>query len=165
MRPFKQPPARVVFGNPAHFLAFGFGSGLSPIAPGTAGTLAAIPIYLLLRLLPQYAYIGLTLLALVVGFWICGRSSRLLGVHDHRGIVWDEIVGYLITMAWAPQGWIWVILGFLIFRVFDVLKPWPANWADRRLHGGVGIVMDDVFAGIYALIVIQLVAYSGWLSG
>ncbi|OBS08715.1 phosphatidylglycerophosphatase A family protein [Acidihalobacter prosperus] len=163
MRPFEQPPARTVFGHPAHFLAFGFGSGLSPVAPGTAGTLAAIPLYLLIAPLPLYAYALVTLVALVAGFWICGRSSALLGVHDHRGIVWDEIVGYFITMAAAPHGWAWVLAGFVLFRIFDVLKPWPANWADRQLHGGVGIVMDDVFAGIYALIVMQIAAHSGWL--
>lgn len=157
MRPFVQPSPRIVFGHPVHLLAFGFGSGLSPFAPGTAGTLAAIPIYLLLSMLPLYAYAGITLTALVAGFWICGRSSAMLGVHDHRGIVWDEFVGYFITMAGAPRGWFWVVLGFLLFRLFDVLKPWPANWADRRLHGGVGIVMDDVFAGLYAFIVMQLV--------
>ena len=156
MRPFKQPPAKVVFGHPAHFLAFGFGSGLSPIAPGTAGTLAAIPLFVAFSFLPMAAYLALTLLVTVAGFWICGRSSELLGVHDHRGIVWDEIAGYLITMIGAPLAWPWVLAGFVLFRIFDVFKPWPANWADRQLHGGVGIVMDDVFAGIYALIVMQL---------
>ena len=156
MRPFKQPPAKVVFGHPAHFLAFGFGSGLSPIAPGTAGTLAAIPLFVAFSFLPMAAYLAFTLLVTVAGFWICGRSSELLGVHDHRGIVWDEIAGYLITMIGAPRAWPWVLAGFVLFRIFDVFKPWPANWADRQLHGGVGIVMDDVFAGIYALIVMQL---------
>lgn len=159
MRPFKQPPARVVFSHPVHFLAFGFGSGLSPVAPGTTGTLAAIPLFAALSFLPLWAYLALTLVALFAGFWICGRSSALLGVHDHRGIVWDEIVGYLITMIGAPLAWPWMLTGFLLFRVFDVLKPWPASWADRQLHGGVGIVMDDVFAGVYALIVMQLAMY------
>jgi phosphatidylglycerophosphatase A len=156
MRPFKQPPAKVVFGNPAHFLAFGFGFGLSPVAPGTTGTLAAIPLFAAFSFLPLWAYLAATAVVTLAGFWICGRSSELLGVHDHRGIVWDEIAGYLITMIGAPLAWPWVLAGFVLFRIFDVLKPWPANWADRRLHGGVGIMLDDVFAGIYALIVMQL---------
>ena len=165
MRPLKQPPARVIFTNPVHFLAFGLGSGLSPVAPGTTGTLAAIPFAWLMAQLSLPWYLGITLLTLVLGFWICGRSSQMLGVHDHRGIVWDEFVGYFITMIAVPTTWYWYLWGFLLFRLFDVVKPWPAHYFDNRVHNGVGIVMDDVVAGLYALAVLQLSVYgvAHWL--
>lgn len=165
MRPLKQPPARVIFTNPVHFLAFGLGSGLSPVAPGTTGTLAAIPFAWLMAQLSLPWYLWITLLTLVLGFWICGRSSQMLGVHDHRGIVWDEFVGYFITMIAVPTTWYWYLWGFLLFRLFDVVKPWPAHYFDNRVHNGVGIVMDDVVAGLYALAVLQLSVYgvAHWL--
>ena len=150
---------RTVLTSPVHFLAFGFGSGLSPKAPGTMGTLAAIPLYLLLMNLPLTGYLLAVLLISVVGIWICGESSRRLGVHDHGGIVWDEFAGFLLTMTAAPQGWMWIVLGFALFRLFDIWKPWPVRVADRQLHGGLGIMLDDILAGIYAWLVLQAVAY------
>lgn len=153
------PPARTVFTDPVHFLAFGFGSGLSPKAPGTAGTVAAIALFLLLQPLPLWAYLLATVVVTVAGFWLCGESARRLGVHDHPGIVWDEFAGFLVTMIAAPTGWVWVLIGFVLFRLFDIVKPWPARWFDRHLHTGAGIVMDDIVAGLYALIVLQLLAW------
>ncbi len=150
---------RTVLTSPVHFLAFGFGSGLSPKAPGTMGTLAAIPLYLLLMNLPLTGYLLAVLLISVAGVWICGESSRRLGVHDHGGIVWDEFAGFLLTMTAAPQGWMWIVLGFALFRLFDIWKPWPVRVADRQLHGGLGIMLDDILAGIYAWLVLQAVAY------
>ena len=150
---------RTVLTSPVHFLAFGFGSGLSPKAPGTMGTLAAIPLYLLLMNLPLTGYLLALLLISVAGIWICGESSRRLGVHDHGGIVWDEFAGFLLTMTAAPQGWAWIVLGFALFRLFDIWKPWPVRVADRQLHGGLGIMLDDILAGIYAWLVLQAVAY------
>jgi phosphatidylglycerophosphatase A len=150
---------RTVLTSPVHFLAFGFGSGLSPKAPGTMGTLAAIPLYLLLMNLPLTSYLLAVLLISVAGIWICGESSRRLGVHDHGGIVWDEFAGFLLTMTAAPQGWQWIVLGFALFRLFDIWKPWPVRVADRQLHGGLGIMLDDILAGIYAWLVLQAVAY------
>ena len=150
---------RTVLTSPVHFLAFGFGSGLSPKAPGTMGTLAAIPLYLLLMNLPLTGYLLAVLLISVAGVWICGESSRRLGVHDHGGIVWDEFAGFLLTMTAAPQGWQWIVLGFALFRLFDIWKPWPVRVADRQLHGGLGIMLDDILAGIYAWLVLQAVAY------
>lgn len=93
------------------------------------------------------------------GIWLCGVSANELGIHDPAGIVWDEIVGYLVTMIAAPAGWKWIIIGFILFRIFDIWKPWPVNWADKKLEGGLGIMLDDVIAGIYALIILQLIAY------
>ncbi|SEK23630.1 phosphatidylglycerophosphatase A family protein [Ectothiorhodospira marina] len=155
------PLARQILRDPVHFLAFGFGSGLSPKAPGTAGTVAAIPLFLLLQGLPLWSYLLITALVVAVGIWLCGESSRRLGVHDHPGIVWDEIAGFLITLIAAPAGWIWIIVGFALFRLFDILKPWPIGWLDKHLEGGIGIMLDDVLAGIYALIVLQALAW--WL--
>jgi phosphatidylglycerophosphatase A len=143
--------------NPLHLLAFGFGSGLAPIAPGTFGTLVAIPPYLLLQSLPQTFYLGVVLFGFILGVWVCGRTSADLGVHDHGGIVWDEVVGYLLTMTLAPSGWGWVVVGFLLFRLFDILKPWPIRWFDQRVPGGFGIMLDDVLAGLYAGLVLWLI--------
>jgi len=147
--------------NPLHLLAFGLGSGGVPKAPGTVGTLAAVPLYLLLLPLSPALYAFVVLVMFVFGVWLCGRVSQDLGVHDHGGIVWDEWVGFLITMAWAPPGWLWVLAGFLLFRLFDIWKPWPIGWLDRRVSGGLGIMVDDVLAGIYGLVVLQLMV-SAW---
>jgi len=144
-----------VWRNPIHFLAFGLGSGASPWAPGTVGTLAAVPLWYLLAQTPLSIYLLLVLAALLVGVWLCGRTSRDLGVHDHGGIVWDEFVGYWITMIAVPMDWIWALTGFILFRLFDILKPWPIGPVDRQVQGGLGIMMDDVLAGIMAAAVLQ----------
>lgn len=146
---------KTVLGNPVHFLAFGFGSGLVPKAPGTIGTLVAIPIYLALKETSIFLYTALVLGAFILGIWLCGESARLLGEHDHGGIVWDEFVGYWITMFMAPPGWIWILGGFALFRLFDVLKPWPIKQIDKQVQGGLGIMLDDVLAGIMAALCIQ----------
>ncbi len=145
--------------NPSCFLALGFGSGLLPVAPGTAGTLAAIPLYLLLQDLSLGAYLALVLVSVFGGILVCGYTTARLGVHDHPAIVWDEIVGYLITMTAAPAGWLWVAAGFVLFRLFDILKPWPIGWFDRRVHGGTGIMLDDVIAGVFAGALLQMMVY------
>ena len=146
----------VLLRNPVHFLSLGFGSGLAPVAPGTFGTVAALPLYWLLSSLPLFGYLLVTLLAFIVGVYLCGYTSRALGVHDHSGIVWDEIVGYLITMIAVPVDLLWMGLGFLLFRFFDIVKPWPIRWADSKLSGGFGIMLDDVLAGIFALLGLHL---------
>lgn len=151
--------AKTVFQSPIHIAAFGFGSGLAPIAPGTFGTLAAIPFYWVLSLFPLWFYLAVILVATVVGIWICGESAKRLGVHDHGGIVWDEFVGFWITMIAAPSGLIWVLLGFIIFRIFDIWKPWPIYIIDDKVQGGLGIMLDDVLAGVYSLIVMQVLAF------
>ncbi len=144
-----------VWRNPIHFLAFGLGSGAAPKAPGTFGTLAAVPLWYLMAQTSLPVYLGLTLIAFVIGIWLCGRTSRDLGVHDHGGIVWDEFVGYWVTMIAVPVGWIWALLGFILFRLFDIWKPWPIRPVDRRVHGGLGIMLDDVLAGVFAGLVLQ----------
>lgn len=151
--------ASTVLTDPVHFLAFGFGSGLAPFAPGTFGTLVAIPLFLLMWQLSAGWYLIVTLGLFLSGIWICGRSAEKLGVHDHGGIVWDEIVGLLITLFMIPAGWIWVVLGFVLFRFFDILKPWPIRWLDKHVAGGLGIMLDDVLAGIFGWIILQVIIF------
>ena len=146
--------------TPAHFLAFGFGSGLLPKAPGTYGTLAAIPIYLIIQHLPLGSYLLFITVAALFGIWLCHVTSKAMQVHDHPGIVWDEFVGFWITMIAAPTGWLWIIIGFLLFRLFDIWKPWPINLLDRHVHGGLGIMLDDVLAGIFACAGLQLIYWT-----
>lgn len=152
-----------IFRDPILFFAFGFGSGLSPIAPGTCGTLVAIPFFLLLQPLGMAPYMALVGLATVVGVWICTQASRKVGVHDHQGIVWDEIVGYWITMAGIPVSVETVFSGFVLFRFFDIVKPWPIRPIDRFVDGGLGVMLDDVVAGIFAWIVLYGLVYFGLL--
>ena len=142
--------------NPLHFLSLGCGSGLAPVAPGTFGTLVAIPPYLLLAQLQLPYYLAAVLAAFALGVFLCHYTSRALGVHDHSGIVWDEFVGFWITMIAVPASWQWILLGFVLFRVFDIVKPWPVKIADAKMKGGFGIMFDDVLAGLYALLCLQL---------
>ena len=137
--------------NPLHLLSLGFGSGLAPVAPGTFGTLAAIPFYLLLTQLALPYYLVIVLLGFGIGVFLCAYTSTALGVHDHSGIVWDEFIGFWITMFAVPPNWQWILVGFLLFRVFDIVKPWPVKIVDTRMKGGFGIMFDDVLAGLYAL--------------
>ena len=150
----------IIIRNPVHILSFGFGAGLSPIAPGTMGTLIAIPIFLLLATFSPVIYLILVFIMFFVGCWSSSLTAEALGVHDHPGIVIDEIVGYLITMIFIPITWYWVILGFLLFRLFDIWKPWPISIADRQVKGGLGIMLDDVLAALYSLLSLHIVIWS-----
>jgi len=145
--------------NPLHFISVGFGSGLMPKAPGTFGTLAAIPLYFAVSDLSLWSYLLITTLITLVGIYLCAYTSKALGVHDHGGIVIDEIAGYLITMIAVPFGGIWIIAGFVLFRFFDILKPWPISWIDKRVHGGLGIMLDDVLAGAFAWACLQAIIF------
>ena len=147
---------QVALTTPAGFLAFGFGSGLAPKAPGTFGTLAAIPVYLLMTHLSWPWYLAATALSFVVGVYLCNRASDMLGVHDHGGIVWDEFVGLWLTLYLIPLEWQWLLLGFVLFRFFDIIKPFPIKWLDQKVSGGFGIMIDDVVAGLYAWIILYL---------
>jgi phosphatidylglycerophosphatase A len=143
--------------SPVHLLSLGFGSGLSPHAPGTMGTLVAIPLYLLLSRLELWPYLIVVAAGFLLGIYVCDKTSKALGVHDHSGIVWDEIIGYWITMIAIPAvTWQWILAGFVLFRFFDIVKPWPVRIADKRVPGGFGIMFDDLLAGLYALACIQI---------
>lgn len=143
--------------NPIHFLALGFGSGLVPKAPGTFGTVAAIPVFLLFALFSAPVYVALTILVCFSGIYICGKAAEDAGVHDHGAIVWDEIAGFLITMLFLPITWQTVLVGFLLFRFFDIVKPWPISFIDKKCHGGLGIMLDDIVAGFMALLCMHLI--------
>jgi phosphatidylglycerophosphatase A len=147
-----------VWRDPLYFIAFGFGTGTIPFAPGTFGTLIAIPIYLLMRPLSWELYLVLTLLIIALSVWICNKVTREIGVQDHQGMCLDEIVGYLVTLFHAPLGWGWMLSGFLLFRLFDIWKPWPISYVDQHIHGGFGIILDDVLAGAASCAIIQLAA-------
>ncbi|MGI9257555.1 MAG: phosphatidylglycerophosphatase A family protein [Gammaproteobacteria bacterium] len=138
--------------QPVHFLALGFGSGLAPKAPGTAGTLVAMPAAWLLLGWPLATKLALITLMFVAGVWICGESARRLGVHDHPAIVWDEIVGLLATCVLLPADPRWLPVAFVLFRFFDIAKPWPIRDVDHRLGGGIGIMLDDIVAAAFAAI-------------
>lgn len=144
-----------LFAHPANFFALGGGLGLAPKAPGTFGTLLGIP---LLFLMPQNlaAYLVVVLVLFAFGVWCCHVCARELGVHDHPGIVWDEVVGYLITMVMLPRTALWVLAGFVVFRIFDIVKPWPISWVDRQVHGGLGIMLDDVLAAVFSVLLLQI---------
>jgi phosphatidylglycerophosphatase A len=142
--------------RPSSFIAYGFGSGLAPKAPGTFGTLAALPIYWLMQDWPLTVYLTVVFLAFMAGIWFCQRTVDWIKQDDPSGVVWDEIVGYLVAMTFAPGGWLWMLIGFVLFRFFDILKPWPVSWADKKLHGGLGIMLDDVVAGLYSALALHL---------
>jgi phosphatidylglycerophosphatase A len=147
---------RLNWHNPLHWLATGFGSGLSPFAPGTMGTLAAIPFYWLMMDWSLTVYLLVVTIAAIAGIWFCQSATDAIGEDDHGSIVWDEFVGFWITMIAAPKGVLWLLAGFLIFRFFDIIKPWPIRWLDRYVKGGLGIMVDDVLAGVFGLIVMQV---------
>lgn len=148
-----------LFSSPASFLAFGFGTGLAPVAPGTFGSLPGLAIAVALSALPLLPYLVLTLLAFMAGVWICQVASERLGTHDHGGIVWDEIVGMLVTMIAVPLSPITAVAGFALFRLFDIWKPWPIGWVDKRVQGGFGIMVDDVIAGVAACGCLHLILW------
>ena len=150
-------PKDIALKTYAGFFAFGFGSGLSPFAPGTFGTLAAIPLYLILIQMSWPMYAWLVLIAFVVGVKLCDVTGGRLGVHDYGGIVWDEFVGFWITMFLISFTWQNVIIGFFVFRFFDIVKPPPIGWLDRKVSGGFGVMIDDVLAGFYSMLVMLLV--------
>jgi phosphatidylglycerophosphatase A len=149
------PDARFLLRHPAHFLALGFGSGLSPKAPGTLGTLVALPLFLPLMALPEAWHLPLIAALFFVGIPICGIAGRTLGVSDHGGIVWDEIVAMLLVLEFTPAAASWWIVAFTLFRLFDIWKPFPIRQCDARLKGGFGVMFDDLLAALYAILMLQ----------
>ena len=152
--------ARTVMTDPVHLLAFGFGLGLAPTAPGTVGTLLGVVFAWLALDLGIIVQIGIGVAMFVAGIWICDNSSRRIGQHDPGGIVWDEIAAMYLTLLVAPTTISAWILAFVLFRFFDIVKPWPIRDLDHRMRGGLGIMLDDLVAALYAAI---LLALYGWL--
>lgn len=149
---------RVALGTFSGFLAFGFGSGLSRFAPGTMGTLTAIPFALLLKTLPMVVFWPVLIFLFLVGIHICHVSSKRLGQHDPGGIVWDEMVAYWLTVAFLPVSWAWWLAAFVLFRLFDILKPWPIRQVEKKFGGGLGIMLDDVIAALFAMFILGVAA-------
>ncbi len=145
--------------HPKFWFTFGFGTGLLPFAPGTWGTLPGIPIYFLLQFLSPVSYFSVVLFLTIIGFWFCDIGCKALGVYDHKAIVWDEIVGYLFTMFMVPLSWKWIVVGFVLFRIFDILKPWPISWLEKHFKSGIGVMLDDVAAGIFAFICMYIILF------
>jgi phosphatidylglycerophosphatase A len=143
--------------DPIQFLALGFGSGLAPKAPGTFGTIAAIPLLWLCSTITIMQYALLVCVMAFIGIYICEHAAKAAGVHDHPAIVWDEIVGLFITMFMIPLTWQSILVGFILFRLFDIFKPWPISWLDKHCHGGFGIMIDDIVAGFAALACMHLI--------
>lgn len=149
--------------NPIHLLAFGFGLGKIPLMPGTFGTLLGIPVYFLIIDFSLWLYVAFVFFLFVLGIGICHKTSGDMRCHDSPGIVFDEIVGLLISYIAMPSGWVWIIIGFFLFRLFDIWKPFPISWLDKNIGGGMGIMLDDVLAGVYAALLLQLV-YAVWIN-
>ncbi|HEX7340085.1 MAG TPA: phosphatidylglycerophosphatase A [Rhodanobacteraceae bacterium] len=152
---------RALLTHPAGWIACGFGSGLAPRAQGTLGSLVAIiPWWFLWRDLGAPAYGLMLVLAFALGVWACGESGRRIAFSDHRALVWDEFVGQWITLwpaVFAP--WWAIVAGFVLFRLFDVAKPWPVGWLDKHVKGGAGVMLDDVAAGIVGGVVLVVILY------
>ncbi|RAJ95382.1 phosphatidylglycerophosphatase A [Aliidiomarina maris] len=150
--------------NPIHFLSLGFGSGLAAKAPGTFGTIAAIPVVILASYLGHTGFAIATLLACIVGVYFCGYTAKAMGEHDHPAIVWDEIAGFMVAFLWLPISWQTLLVGFVLFRIFDILKPWPIRYLDKHVHGGLGIMLDDILAGLATLAILHALIALGWLG-
>jgi len=151
--------SRSVLTDPVNFLAFGFGTGLAPFAPGTFGSIPGLILFWLTLDFGLYVQMGIAIAMALVGIWICGESARRIGVHDHGGIVWDEIVGMYVTLFLAPVSIVGFVLAFVLFRIMDIVKPWPIRDLDHSMQGGLGIMLDDLLAAVYASV---LLALYGW---
>ena len=151
------PDWRLASSSLANFLAFGFGSGLAPVAPGTFGTLAAFPLYWMLSGVHGWAYLAIVAFFFAAGIGFCDTAGKALGVPDHGSIVWDEIVAMLLVLHFAPHTWVGFVAAFLLFRLFDIWKPFPIRWCDQHLKNGFGVMFDDLLAAIYAIICMKVI--------
>jgi phosphatidylglycerophosphatase A len=148
-----KPDRQFLFAHPAHFIAFGFGAGLAKKAPGTWGTLVALPLFFALQLFGVPIITWLTIALLFgVGVWASAVAGKALGVADHGGIVIDEVVAFMLVLAITPKTWLWVLFAFLLFRFFDIVKPWPISLADKKIKGGFGVMFDDLLAALFAMV-------------
>jgi len=152
------PDWNFLFSHPAHLLSFGFGSGLARKAPGTFGTLVAFPLYWYLApRLSDAVFILVLIWSFAIGIWVCDTTGKALGVPDHGGMVWDEIVAFVLVLFFTPAGWQWSLLAFTLFRFFDIVKPPPIRYFDNNWHGGLGVMFDDLLAAGYALLCLAII--------
>lgn len=154
------PDLRFLLAHPAHLIALGFGSGLAPKAPGTVGTVLGLPLFWAITAIAPDLPNQLILIVatFLLGVWACARTGRALGVADHGGMVWDEIVAFALVLLFTPAGWMWLLAAFVLFRLFDIVKPWPIRFFDGRLKNGFGVMFDDLLAAGYAIACLQLAA-------
>ena len=146
---------RTIWTNPIHFTACAFGFGALPWMPGTWATLAAIPLVIALKHFPEWLYVLVTIILVLAGIYLCEVFNRDIGTDDHPACAWDELASFLIVMIGAPTTAFYLILGFSLFRGFDILKPWPIRWCDRNIHGGIGVMLDDVLAALFSLAILH----------
>ncbi len=152
-----RPSAQFLVSSPAHFIALGFGTGLAPVAPGTFGTLLAVPLfYAIAPGMSLPVFFGMLAVLFALGVWACGRTGRDMGIADHGAMNWDEVVAFMLVLALTPEGIGWQIFAFFAFRFFDVLKPQPIRHFDRTMKGGLGVMFDDILAAFYTLLVMAL---------
>ena len=151
-----RPDFKFLFQHPANFMALGFGSGLSPKAPGTFGTLVGLPLYWLVSSYSVYIQLIVISAAFIIGIYFCDVAGKLIGVSDHGSIVWDEIVAMMLVLTITPNHWMWWVVAFILFRLFDIWKPFPISQFDARLKGGFGVMFDDLLAAVYAMITIKV---------
>ncbi len=152
-----RPSWRFLLSHPAHLVAFSFGAGLAPVAPGTWGTLLALPVYWLVSArLEPVEFLLILVVLFVLGVWACDATGRALGVADHGGMVWDETVAFLLVLYFVPATLPWQAAAFLLFRLFDILKPPPIRYYDRTLKNGFGVMFDDLIAAFYTLLVLAI---------
>ncbi len=156
------PGLAFLFSRPAHFFALGFGSGLSRFAPGTFGTLVALPLFVILMQAPELVHYTTIAVLFVLGIPLCAVAGRNLGISDHSSIVWDEIVAMLLVLEFTPLAWQWWVTAFLLFRLFDIWKPFPISQCDARFKGGFGVMFDDLLAAIYAIAALKVLQW--WMT-
>lgn len=155
------PDRAFLLRHPAHLLALGFGAGLSPKAPGTFGTLVGLPLFAGLMVMPEVAHLPIIALLFLLGIPICQKAGDAIGVSDHGGIVWDEIVAMLLVLEFTPRDFWWWAVAFALFRLFDIWKPFPIRQCDARLKGGFGVMFDDLLAAVYAIAALKALL---WLT-
>lgn len=153
------PNIQFLFSHPAHFFALGFGSGLSPKAPGTAGTAAGLPLAWLIATLPLFTQLLIIAPLFIIGIFICSITGKNLGVADHGSIVLDEIVAMMLVLAFTPLFWAWWLIAFILFRLFDIWKPYPIRQLDAKLKNGFGVMFDDLLAAVYAIISLKVLLW------
>jgi phosphatidylglycerophosphatase A len=156
-----QPDFKLLLSHPAHFCALGFGTGLAKKAPGTLGTLVGLPMFWLISGLDVYSQFAIISALFLIGIYFCDKTGKALGVSDHGGIVWDEIVAIMLVLTVTPYQWQWWLTAFLLFRLFDIWKPAPIRQCDARVKGGLGVMLDDLLAAVYAIISLKILL---WLS-
>ncbi len=156
----QQPDLKFLLAHPAHFLALGFGSGLAPKAPGTVGTVIGLPLYYLIASYSFNTQLLIIAVSFIIGIYLCEIAGKNLGVSDHGSIVWDEIAAMMLVLTIAPSKWIWWLVAFMLFRLFDIWKPFPIRQCDAKLKGGFGVMFDDLLAAIYAMIVLKALLWA-----